>query len=199
MKYKRNKGEKIREMLFNGKSYGEITRETGAAASTVAYHARKIGIIKKRGGNRYNWPEIQKHINDGGNFETCINEFNVSVGAIRYAIKHGLVNIPKEKRLKRRGNGVIKKPMDEILIRDSSFSCNSKFKKRLVEEEILDYRCYNKLCILHDTTTLTWCGEPIVLHLDHINGVRNDNRRENLRFLCPNCHSQTTTYCGRNK
>ncbi|KKM73984.1 hypothetical protein LCGC14_1404920 [marine sediment metagenome] len=43
-----------------------------------------------------------------------------------------------------------------------------------------------------------WNGEKLVLHLDHINGNRDDNRLENLRWLCPNCHSQTPTYCGRN-
>lgn len=37
------------------------------------------------------------------------------------------------------------------------------------------------------------------LHIDHINGICNDNRLENLRFLCPNCHSQTDTYSGKNK
>jgi 5-methylcytosine-specific restriction endonuclease McrA len=36
------------------------------------------------------------------------------------------------------------------------------------------------------------------MHLDHINGVRDDHRLENLRMLCPNCHSQTPTYGGRN-
>jgi hypothetical protein len=40
-----------------------------------------------------------------------------------------------------------------------------------------------------------WRGAPLVLHLDHINGINNDNRLMNLRFLCPNCHSQTPTYC----
>jgi 5-methylcytosine-specific restriction endonuclease McrA len=40
-------------------------------------------------------------------------------------------------------------------------------------------------------------GKPLTLHLDHINGVHDDNRLENLRWLCPNCHSQTPTYCGR--
>lgn len=39
----------------------------------------------------------------------------------------------------------------------------------------------------------------MTLQLDHINGVRDDNRIENLRFLCPNCHSQTDTFAGRNK
>jgi 5-methylcytosine-specific restriction endonuclease McrA len=42
-----------------------------------------------------------------------------------------------------------------------------------------------------------WLGVRLVLHLDHINGIHNDNRFENIRLLCPNCHSQTPTYCNR--
>ena len=41
-------------------------------------------------------------------------------------------------------------------------------------------------------------GNPLSLQIDHINGTSNDNRLENLRLLCPNCHSQTDSFAGRN-
>jgi hypothetical protein len=41
-------------------------------------------------------------------------------------------------------------------------------------------------------------NKPVLLQLDHINGINNDNRVENLRFLCALCHSQTPTWCGKN-
>ena len=43
----------------------------------------------------------------------------------------------------------------------------------------------------------TWQNRPLTLHVDHVNGHSHDCRRENLRFLCPNCHSQTSTYCRK--
>ncbi|WP_406831545.1 HNH endonuclease [Pedococcus sp. KACC 23699] len=45
----------------------------------------------------------------------------------------------------------------------------------------------------------TWEGSPLTLHVDHINGDFHDNQRQNLRFLCPNCHAQTPNFAGRGK
>ena len=45
----------------------------------------------------------------------------------------------------------------------------------------------------------TWRGLDLVLEIDHINGVHDDNREENLRYLCPNCHSQTPTWKNRKR
>jgi hypothetical protein len=44
-----------------------------------------------------------------------------------------------------------------------------------------------------------WNGLPPVLHVDHVNGNSLDSRPSNVRFLCPNCHSQTPSWAGRNK
>lgn len=47
--------------------------------------------------------------------------------------------------------------------------------------------------------TNTYNGKPIVLQCDHIDGDNDNHSLDNLRLLCPNCHSQTDTWCGRNK
>lgn len=69
----------------------------------------------------------------------------------------------------------------------------NKLKKRLIEEGYFINVCSE--CGIKDT----WNNKKIVLQLDHINGINNDHRLENIRLLCPNCHSQTDTWCGRGK
>jgi hypothetical protein len=44
-----------------------------------------------------------------------------------------------------------------------------------------------------------WNGKSIILQVDHKNGLANDNNIDNLRLICPNCHSQSDTFSGRNK
>lgn len=81
--------------------------------------------------------------------------------------------------------------LDAILVEDSTYTSTATLKQRLIEEGLLEPACAR--CGLD-----CWLGAPITLHLDHVNGIRNDHRLDNLRLLCPNCHAQTPTYGGRN-
>lgn len=79
---------------------------------------------------------------------------------------------------------------DEQILCSNSPQTRSSQLKSLMMKYGREYTCENG----HEPV---WMGEPLTLHIDHINGERTDNRLENLRFLCPNCHQQTETWGSR--
>lgn len=74
---------------------------------------------------------------------------------------------------------------------------NSNVTRNTLKSYVLKHNLIENVCRDCGLTNL-WNDKPLVLHIEHINGINNDNRIENLAFLCPNCHSQTNTYAGRN-
>lgn len=80
----------------------------------------------------------------------------------------------------------------EELFKPNCKHCRNILRRFIVKHGILPYKCAICGCS-------KWNGKTLSLELDHINGINNDNRLENLRFLCPNCHSQTVTYGSRNQ
>lgn len=90
------------------------------------------------------------------------------------------VHTPKERR-----------PFSEILVKNSDYTSIGNLKRRLVREGLLQNKC--STCGLGTE----WQSKNLVLVLDHINGNSRDHRIENLRFLCPNCNSQTPTFSRR--
>jgi 5-methylcytosine-specific restriction endonuclease McrA len=70
---------------------------------------------------------------------------------------------------------------------------NGTLKKIILRDNLLTYKCAE--CTIEST----YNGKPLTLQLDHIDGNNGNNELSNLRFLCPNCHSQTETFGARNK
>jgi hypothetical protein len=85
-----------------------------------------------------------------------------------------------------------KVPLEEILVENSTYTSSASLRRRLVAEGLREPCCDR--CGVD-----MWFGQPLPLALDHINGDHTDNRIENLRILCPNCHAITPTWCHRNR
>lgn len=83
-----------------------------------------------------------------------------------------------------------KKDIENYLVENSPCS-RSNLKRRLIEENLIKNEC----CICGQNEN--WKG-VISLILDHINGIHNDNRLENLRIVCPNCNAGLDTFAGKN-
>jgi hypothetical protein len=82
-------------------------------------------------------------------------------------------------------------PLEHVLVRGSTYSSRSNLKRRLFEAGLKQRAC--EMCGQGEE----WHGRHMSLILDHVNGVRDDHRLENLRILCPNCNATLETHCGR--
>jgi Zn finger protein HypA/HybF involved in hydrogenase expression len=119
---------------------------------------------------RVDWAAVQRYSDEGHTVRECRARFGFSGGAWTKAVRRCDLR-PRP----------LATPLETILRRSRS---RSTIKRRLLLAGLLQNRC--EACGLSD-----WRGKPLAIQIDHINGIRDDFRLENLRMLCPNCHSQT--------
>lgn len=171
--------EKIRELLQQGVTYSKITEITGRSKATISYHAKKIGLSTPRDTKSYDWREINSFYQECKSPTKTIKSYGMSNRTFDKALKRGDLTWVDPKI-----------PLEELLKREKT--SRQHLKSRLKDADLLEQKC--AICGITE-----WLNKELSLHLDHINGKKNDNKLENLRLLCPNCHSQTPTYGGKNK
>ena len=160
--------DQILALPAEGKTYREIVAQVGCAKSTVAYHAK------------HDWAEVQRFYDASHSGRQCMKQFGICYSVWYSASVRGELVLREDKPIS----------LDELTAQGRVTS-RAHLRWRLLKDGILDPVCT-------ECGIMEWRGKPLAMHLHHINGAKNDNRLENLQLLCPNCHSQTPNYSGRN-
>jgi hypothetical protein len=172
--------EAIRELLEQRLTQSAIAVELNLSKPTVSYHVRRLGIPPdERAARRFDWAEIQKAHDEGLSARECQARFGFASSSWYEAIRRGELVV--------RPRGI---PIEELLVAGRPRN-RGHIRQRLLKAGLKEERC--ERCGLDE-----WMGAPLRVTLHHVNGDQHDHRLENLQFLCPNCHSQTPNFAGRN-
>lgn len=151
---------------------GKISRSTAISLSNK----------RRSRSSWYDWkPIYEDYRKNNLTFRQVMQKYGCGFSAIDAAIKRG--------EFISRGKPPSK--IDRILAGSGESYNRTALKEKLLIHGVLVNECYE--CRIGPE----WNGKKLVLVLDHQNGIHNDDRFENLRLLCPNCNSQTSTFAGR--
>ena len=168
----------VERLLSSGLSRAETARRLGLSKATVSYHARNLGLARDvKAARRYDWSLIQSYYDEGHSVTKCQKRFGFARESWDQAVRRGAV-VPRPQVMS----------IEALL---SGRRNRTHVKQRLIAAGLKAARC-------EDCGIDSWHGAPLSLCLHHINGDGDDNRLENLQLLCPNCHSQTPNFSGRN-
>jgi hypothetical protein len=204
MKESKDRYNKVRliELCSKHKVLKDVLFELGLTPITTNYRKLKEKMVEynipfdyRKDNDVYNRDELIKLVEECNTFgEILVKTNRVRKGGNIKTLKKYLnkYNIDYSKITNFKYKKPIKTNLDEVLIENSSYYNTSNLKERLYNEGLKSRKC--EKCGQGEI----WNGEKLSLILDHINGVNNDNRLENLRIVCPNCNATLPTHCGKN-
>ena len=170
----------VAALLAQGLTQAEVARRLGLSKGAVSYHAGRLGYPRDPAcARRYDWNEVQRYYDQGHSISDCQARFGFARKSLMDAVERGaFVTRPRAM------------PADELFVAGTRRN-RRHLRLRLIRLGLKDPVCEE--CGLAE-----WRGRPLSLQLHHANGDGLDNRVDNLRILCPNCHSQTENWGGRN-
>jgi len=192
--------KKIWELKNEKKSNKEIKQMLGISSNVLSYYVCK-GPYKEETKDILKIKEIINLKNKGLTVKNISKKLNIGLGTVGYYLK--LARNKNIEYIKIKPSNKICKEKLLIAGKKRRETCN----KNLLNKDFnkLSFDSLRKRVILEQNNKCnkcnldSWLNKPLVLELEHIDGNNKNNLRENLEALCPNCHSQTNTWRGKNK